>query len=140
MQTSVQHRIRLLQPGRRDRGAASAEIVVVMPLLLLVLLGLVQCSLIVHAHHVAQAVAARAVDTAREQHGTDAEGVGDGRALLASLDSQALGTPVIAVQRTATTVSATVSGEVAGIVPFWRPRIVAHAAGPVERITGPGTP
>jgi Flp pilus assembly protein TadG len=106
-----------------------------MPLLLLVLMGIVQCSLIVHAHHVAQAVAARAVDTAREQGGSDAAGAADGRGLLASLGTRALGDPQVAVQRTQSTVTATVTGQVTGIVPFWRPKITAHAAGPVERLT-----
>ncbi|WP_370088186.1 TadE/TadG family type IV pilus assembly protein [Streptacidiphilus sp. MAP12-16] len=124
-------------PRVRDRGAASSEIAVVMPLLLLMLMGIVQVSLIVHAHHVAQAVAAQAVDAARAQGGTNAQGRADAQALLASLGTGALGRPQITVRRTATTVTAQVVGDVSGVVPFWTPQVIGYAAGPVERLTQP---
>lgn len=130
-------RLRRLPPHERDRGAASAELVIATPLLLLLLLAIVQFALAVHAHHIAQAAASRALATARAEKATARDGQTDGQALLDAVGSAALTEPRVTVNRNATVASVEVSGGVVPVVPFLALHVTAHAAGPVERLTQP---
>jgi Flp pilus assembly protein TadG len=129
-------RLRRPPPSERDRGAATAELAIATPLLLLLLLGFVQFALAVHAHHIAQAAAARALATARAERGSAEEGQADGRALLQQIGSATLASPQLTVHRTASEASADVTGAVVRVLPFLDLHVRARAAGAVERLTG----
>ncbi|MCX4750575.1 pilus assembly protein [Kitasatospora sp. NBC_01287] len=130
-------RIRRPSAAERDRGSASTELAIVAPLLLLLLLAIVQFALAVHAHHIAQAAASRALATARAEHATAEAGRADGQALLRAVDSGSLRGPSVAVTRTGTRASVEVSGTVVKLIPFLDLHVTARAAGPVEHLTGP---
>ncbi|MFD7169252.1 TadE/TadG family type IV pilus assembly protein [Streptomyces violascens] len=116
-----------------DRGAASTELVLAVPLLLVLLLLIVQFALAEHAQHIAQAAASRALAAARAQGSTAQAGDARAAATLRLLGSRVLLNPAIQVSRGAEYVVVDVHGEVVGLVPGLRLRVAGHAAGPVER-------
>ncbi|PYC65575.1 pilus assembly protein TadE [Streptomyces tateyamensis] len=124
-------------PHERDRGAATPELALAAPLLLLVLMAVVQFALAVHAHHIAQAAAARALATARAERATAEQGRADGQAFLGQVGSATLTSPKLAVHRGAAEASVDVSGGVVHVVPFLDLHVRAHASGPVEHLTSP---
>jgi Flp pilus assembly protein TadG len=120
----------------RDRGSATVELVIAVPALLLMVLTVVQFAVAAHARHVAQAVAAHAVDTTRRQGGTSAAGHRAGDALLAQL-GPTLTAASIDVHRGPDRATATVTGYAETVVPGLRLRIRATSSGPVERLVAP---
>ncbi|MGE7433999.1 TadE/TadG family type IV pilus assembly protein [Kitasatospora sp. NPDC001175] len=126
---------RRVAPGR-DRGAASAELAIAAPLLMLLLMAIVQFALVAHAHHIAQAAAARALAAARVEDSDAAAGRSAGEELLAQIGSGSLHQPTVTVQRTATEATADVRGTVVALLPFLHLPVQAHAAGPVEHLAG----
>ncbi|WP_329562057.1 TadE/TadG family type IV pilus assembly protein [Kitasatospora sp. NBC_01266] len=123
------------RPG--DQGSASPELVIATSLLLLLLMAIVQFALASHAHHIAQAAAAQAVAAARTQNADTATGQRAGEELLRQIDSASLQQTSVIVERTATTATAEVHGHVIELLPYLRLDVSAHAAGPVEQLTGP---
>ncbi|MGW5721924.1 TadE/TadG family type IV pilus assembly protein [Amycolatopsis sp. NPDC003865] len=116
-----------------DRGAVTAELVIATPLLLLALLAIIQFALWSHATHVAQAASADALAAARAQHGTAAAGRAAGRRLLDDLAQGPLRSSQIDVERTATSASASVQGEVVAVLPGVHLHVHAESSGAVER-------
>jgi Flp pilus assembly protein TadG len=109
------------------------ELVLATPLLLLLLGLIVQAGVTMHAHHVAQSAAARALEAARADGGSVVAGAAAGRQSLAVLAPNILTDPQVTVTRTATQVRVEVSGYSTAVVPGVRLRVVAVAVGPVER-------
>ncbi|MET8845998.1 TadE family protein [Amycolatopsis sp. NPDC004625] len=124
---------RVRRESSGERGAIAAELVIATPLLLLALMAIVQFALWSHATHVAQAAAAEALAAARVQDGTAAAGHAAAQQLLDDLARGPLRSSQIAVERTATSASASVRGEVAAVLPGVHLRVHAEAAGEVER-------
>ena len=128
-----------LRTLRSDRGAASTQLVLVVPALLLLALLVVQFALVWHARHIAQYAAQRALAAARTQDGTAADGRAQARRSLAALGSRVLTAPSVTAERTATQTTVRVEGKVIRVVPV--PGLVLHASGtasgPTERITTP---
>ncbi|MFE0276156.1 TadE/TadG family type IV pilus assembly protein [Streptomyces sp. NPDC058992] len=122
-----------------DRGAASTQLVLVVPALLLIALLVVQFALVWHARHIAQYAAQRALAAARTKDGSAAEGQTQARRSLAALGSRVLTTPSVTAERTATQTTVRVDGTVLRVLPV--PGLVLHASGtasgPTERITTP---
>ncbi|GAA2467483.1 TadE/TadG family type IV pilus assembly protein [Streptomyces mauvecolor] len=116
-----------------DRGAASTELVLAVPLLLVLLLLIVQFALAEHAQHIAQAAASRALATARAQDSTSQAGDARAAATLRLLGSRVLLNPAVQVSRGGEHVVVDVHGEVVALVPGLHLRVAGHAAGPVER-------
>jgi Flp pilus assembly protein TadG len=92
----------------------------------------IQAALVYHARSV---VAAAAEDAARaaQAEGGSADG---GRAVAEGVLNGSQGllpTPSVQIERGATTVTVTVSGEVRGPIPWLHPTVTASAGGPVER-------
>jgi Flp pilus assembly protein TadG len=115
----------------RERGSGTAETVIVLGLLALIILGMVQYAADVHGQQAAQAAASLALATAREQNGTAAAGRAAAAAELAQL-STAIHNPVIDVERGATEVTVTITGSVSSLFGVAE-HITATAAGPVDR-------
>jgi Flp pilus assembly protein TadG len=116
-----------------DRGAATAEFVIAVPLLMLMILFVPQAAVWYHATHVAQAAANRALDAAAANGGTAAQGQTVGEQSLAALGSGVLHDPHVTVTRTATDVRVDITGTAETVVPGIHWRVHATAAGPVER-------
>ncbi|MFL6115201.1 MAG: TadE/TadG family type IV pilus assembly protein [Catenulispora sp.] len=121
---------RLREDG--ERGAATTELVIATPLLLLLILLIIQFALVWHAEQVAQTAASQAVNAARAQNTSGAAGQGRGEQILSQLGHGVLTNDSISVSRGAGQVSADVSGQVESIIPGWHPTVHAHAAAPVE--------
>ena len=95
----------------RDRGAATSELVLAAPLLMLLLTAIVQFALAEHAHHIAQAAASRALAAARADGADAAAGEQAGRSLLTGTGTGSLRNPSVTVRRTATDTAVQVRAE-----------------------------
>ncbi|WP_037913354.1 TadE/TadG family type IV pilus assembly protein [Actinacidiphila yeochonensis] len=120
---------------RDDRGAATTQLVLVVPLVLLLTLLVVQFALAWHARHIAQYAAQRALAAARVEDGT----AGDGRAQawqsIDSLGPHILTRPAVTVDRNRTGTSVRVEGTVITVVPGVNLHVAGTASGPTERLT-----
>lgn len=116
-----------------ERGAASAELVLAMPLLLLLLLVIAQFTLWLHATHVAQAAASEALAVTRVEGGTAADGQAEAERILQQLGSGPLDGPQATVSRSLDEASVHVEGTVTAVIPFLALTAVGEASGPVER-------
>ncbi|GAA2110214.1 TadE/TadG family type IV pilus assembly protein [Streptomyces synnematoformans] len=124
---------------RSDRGAASTQLVLVFPALLLIALLVVQFALVWHARHIAQHAAQRGLAAARVKDGTAADGQAQARRSLAALGSRVLTDPSAKAQRTTARTTVRVQGTVIRVLPV--PGLALHASGtasgPTERLTIP---
>jgi Flp pilus assembly protein TadG len=111
----------------------STEVVLTVPVLMVLLLLIVQFALALHAQHIAQTAASRALAAARAQDASSAAGNADAAATLRLLGGRVLRAPSVTVSRTADSVTAAVEGDVVVVVPGLHLRVTGHAAGPVER-------
>ncbi|TXC95240.1 TadE/TadG family type IV pilus assembly protein [Streptomyces sp. ISID311] len=127
----------LLRRLRDDRGAASTQLVLVLPGLLLLALLIVQFALVWHARHIAQFAAQRALATARAEEATAADGRAQARRSLAALGSRILAAPSVAVDRTTAQTTVRVGGTVMAVVPGLTLHASGTASGPTEKITTP---
>jgi TadE-like protein len=112
--------------------------VIVFPAVLLVILLAVQFGLYLHAAQIAEAGAQEAIEAAQGERADAAEGEAAARALLGQLG--ALRAPRVAVERTATVVTATVAGRAHQVVPGLPVAVRASAEGPVERFVPEAAP
>ena len=101
-----------------ERGAATTELVLAVPLLLVLLLLIAQFTLWLHATHVAQAAASEALSVTRVDGGTVTEGQAEANRVLHQLGSGPLDSPHATVNRGATEASVRVEGTVTAVVPF----------------------
>ena len=115
-----------------ERGSASAELVVAMPLLLLMLLGIVQFAVWSHATHIAQAAASQGLAATRAHNGTAGAGQIAAQQVLDQLADGPLTHPHIQVHRGIETASVRISGRAAQVIPLIRLPVRAEAAGPLE--------
>lgn len=122
-----------------DRGAATTQLVLVVPALLLIALLAVQFALVWHARHIAQHVAQRGLAAARTQDSSAADGRRQAQRTLDALASRVLIVPSVTAERTPTQTAVRVEGAVMRVVPV--PGLTLHAtgtaSGPTERITTP---
>ncbi|MEU7314904.1 TadE family protein [Streptomyces sp. NPDC007083] len=122
---------------REDRGAVTAQLVIFFPLLILTALVAVQFALAWHAQHIAQYIAQDALAAARPQHASAADGQAQARHRVGTLAGRILTRPKVSVTRSATRVTARVTGGVLQAVPGLELRASGVAEGPVERLTTP---
>ncbi|GLY71376.1 TadE/TadG family type IV pilus assembly protein [Amycolatopsis taiwanensis] len=127
----IRGRIRRLLRG--DHGAASVELVIATPLLLLMLLAIVQFALWSHATHIAQAAASQGLAATRAQNGTAAAGNASAQQMLDRLARGPLTGASVSADRTSTSASIRISGTATPVIPFLHLPVHAEAAGPVER-------
>lgn len=124
---------RLRQATDGDRGEVTVELVIATPLLMLALLAIIQFAVWSHATHVAQGATSEALAAARTQHGTTGTGLAAGRRLLEDLAAGPLRNPDLEVTRGADTVSVTITGEAAAVLPGVHLPVHAEASGRTER-------
>ena len=130
----LRRRVTAKPGGQREAegGAATAEMVIAAPLLLLLITLVIQFALYLDAAHVAQAVATQAMTAARLQGGSAAAGQAEATSVLAQLGHGLLVHPQVAVTRSATVAQASVTAGVEAVIPFWHVGVHATVAGPVE--------
>lgn len=122
--------------ARPDAGAATAELVIAMPLLLLIVMFVIQAGVWLHATHIAQAAATRAASTAAAYQSSAGAGQGAGTDTLAAIGTGVLKNPSVSVTRTATEVRVRIRGTAQTVVPGIHWRVSTVVVRPVERWTG----
>lgn len=144
--SSVSHRVRRQGTGNRwcrfwrdERGQVTAELVIIMPLLMTLILVIAQVALWAQATHIAQAAASEALSATRVQGGTVQAGDAEAAQVLAQLGTATLRDPRVTVTRDAARASVTVHGSASAVVPFLQLPVHAEAAGPVEAFRDIGT-
>jgi Flp pilus assembly protein TadG len=125
--------------ARPDAGAATAELVIAMPVLLLMVMLIIQAGVWWHATHIAQAAATRAASTAAAYQSSAAAGQSAGSDTLAAIGSGVLKDPSVSVTRTATTVRVQIDGTAETVVPGVHWHVSAVIVQPVERWIVPGS-
>jgi len=123
--------------NRRDgeRGSITLENVIVLPAVLLILFGTFQAAFWMNARNVAGAAADAAYSAARAYQAPPGAGEAAAGRVLAS---NRLDDARVIVQKSATTVTVTVTGSIGTIVPGWGgPDVSATRTGPLERVTQP---
>jgi Flp pilus assembly protein TadG len=120
---------------RGDRGAGSAEIVIAVPLLMLLILLVIQFAIWEHAEAIAHATAEEALAAARVQGGTAATGQQRAAQVISQLGSSVLNGPQVSVTMTAADVTVQVTGTAEQVlpVPGLSFPVTATVTGPVER-------
>jgi len=120
---------------RGDAGAGAAELVIVTPLLMLLILGVIQFAVAEQAQHAAQAAASQALAATRVQDGTTGAGQAQATTVLAQ-EGGSLTAPAVSITRTATQATVTITGGVQTLIPGIHLHVSATVAGPVEEWTG----
>jgi len=123
---------------RDERGSVSIQLVILLPALFAVMFLGMQAALFYHARSVAIAAAEEGARAASAESGTQSDGVAAADAFVSDAggDDVLSGVSVTA-DRTATTVTVTVTGNSLSVIPGWTPRIEQSASLPTERITAP---
>ena len=130
--------LRRLAPD--EHGAATAELVLATPLLLLLIMLIAQFTLWLHATHVAQAAAAQALSATRVHNGSVISGQIQADQVLQQLGGGPLQNPRAEVSRDLVHASVHVEGTVTAVLPFLTLRAAGDAVGPVERFTSGAQP
>jgi Flp pilus assembly protein TadG len=127
-------RAKRFRPGG-DRGAGSAEIVVAVPLLMLLILLVIQFAVWEHAESIAHATAEEALAAARVQGGTAASGQQRAEQLITQVGSSVLIGPQVSVTMTPADVTVRVTGTAEQVLPIpgLTFAVTATVTGPVER-------
>ena len=127
---------RLLLPN--DRGSASAQVVIMLPVTFLAFFLVVQFAMWSHATHIAQAAASHGLAAVRAHGGSPADGTASARNVLADLGGGPLRDTNVDCERGSETALVRISGTAKQVVPFLSLPVHAEAAGPVERFVEPG--
>ena len=123
--------------ARRDAGSSSVELVVLFPALMALIFITVQAGLYFYARNVALAAAQEGARAAAARGATSTEGANAASAFVSRAGAQLLGASAVSSERTATTVTVTVSGTSVSLVPGFPGRVIRQSASaPVERVTG----
>ena len=120
---------------RSEEGAATAELVLVTPVLLLLLMLIVQFALWYHGSHVATAAAQEGARAARVEGGSGSEGAARAERFLTSLGREVVGEPHVVAARDGSRGVARVEirGKAVPVVPGLRLPIRAVSESPLER-------
>ncbi|MFH8253031.1 TadE family protein [Microbacterium sp. B2969] len=122
--------------GENERGSAAVEAIIILPVVFLIIFGIIQGAVVMQANNVAQAAASTAYNAARLYNGTSEDGVSAGDAVLTQAGTILAGTNVV-VQRAPESVTVTVSGTAASLIPGVPLTVSRTVTGPTERWVGP---
>lgn len=128
---SNSHRVRTAR-GENERGSAAVEAIMVIPVVFMIFFGIIQGAVVLQANNVAQAAASTAYNSARLYDASTEDGVNAGNAALTQAGTILTGTNVT-VQRGAETVTVTVTGSAATLIPGLPATISRTVTGPTER-------
>lgn len=121
----------------RERGAATLEMVVLLPLLFGILFAGVQGAVYYHARTLAIAAAQEGARAAAHENSTMAAGTAAAHAFVDDVAGDSLTDVSVTGSRTATTATVTVHGTSLTVLPGWTLTVTQSASTPVERITAP---
>ena len=127
-------------PRRPERGAATSELVVATPLLLLLVLLVVQFALWQHAGHVAGAAAQEGARAARLDGGSARAGRATAERFLDRLGRSVVTDPEVTVDTDAEQARVEIHGYATAVIPGLRLPVRAASQGPVERFRSPTEP
>ncbi|MAO81812.1 MAG: hypothetical protein CMH82_14365 [Nocardioides sp.] len=123
---------------RDEHGSVSIQLVILLPALFAVMFLGMQAALFYHARTVAIAAAQEGARAASAETGTRSDGVAAADAFVSDAGGDdVLSAVSVTADRTATTVTVTVTGHSLSVIPGWTPRIEQSASLPTERITEP---
>jgi len=118
---------------RSERGDATVEAVLAVPVLLLLVLLVIQFGLYYHAAHTAEAAAQEGARAARVDGGSAVDGKTRARTFMAAAAPTLVRDVTVTATRNADTARVEVHGVVHAIVPGVRLSVQAEAESPVER-------
>ena len=126
-------------PGREDseRGAASTQLVLVTPVLILMVMLIIQFGLWYHGSHVAIAAAQEGARAARLEGGSAMAGEDRARMFLGALGREVVGEAQVVASRGPDVARVEVSGVSVAVVPGFRLPIHAVSEANVERFRAP---
>lgn len=116
----VEHRaiLRRTAHRRRDRGALSLEMAILLPLVLTLTFGAVQVGLWFQARSMCQAAAEAGVRAGKVLHAPAGAGAAAARSYLTDVSAGLVVAPNVTEARTAATVDVTCSGQAQNVIPF----------------------
>ena len=121
---------------RRDRGDATVEAVIIVPVIVVLTLLVVQFVLVWHGRHVAQAAAQTAARSAAAYQVQPTVGQAAGDEYLAEVAPNLLPGRSVSVIRDATAVTVIVTADVLTVIPFAGFHIQEQATAPLEIFVG----
>ena len=122
--------------GERERGVASIQLVILMPVLFLLMFVGMQAAMIYHGRTVAIAAAPEGARAAAAQNGTAIAGQSAATAFITAAGGEGtLQGVTVTSNRTATTATVVVTATTLSVIPGWTPSITQSASAPVERLT-----
>lgn len=123
---------------RSERGSATIELLILLPVLFAVMFVGMQAALYHHARTVAIAAAQEGVRVAGGEEGSKVSGAAAATSFVADAGGDdVLADATITVSRTATTATVVVKGVSLSVIPGWNPAVLQSASTPVERVTAP---
>ena len=120
----------------RDRGDATVEAVIIVPVIVVLTLLVVQFVLVWHGRHVAQAAAQNAARSAAAYQAQPAAGQAAGDDYLAEVAPNLLPGRSVSVTRDAAGATVIVSADVLTVIPFAAFHIQEQATAPLEIFVG----
>ncbi len=126
-----------MSSSQRDKGETSAQVVLVVPVIILILMLAIQAGLYFHTSNVAGAAAAQGATAASSVNMTSSVAVQQGqssaRNFVTAAGAQLFTTPLVVVS--AGMVSVTVQVKVPRIIPFFSSSVGRSVIEPLERFT-----
>lgn len=120
--------------AQRERGSASLQMIMVLPVVLTIFTLGLQAALLYQGRALSIAAAQEGARAAAAEHGTASIGISTAETYLATSTAGLSGTSVTGT-RGATSATITVSTTTTSVIPFVNPRIVQSASMPIERLT-----
>jgi Flp pilus assembly protein TadG len=125
----------LVRRAATDRGAASVEMVLAMPMIMLAILAAIQVSLWLYADHAARIVATQSLDATRIQGGSVQAGQSAADTYITQVGHGSLRHPQVIIRRTSTTATVEVRAQAPSVLPFIHMTVHSRQQAPVERYT-----
>ena len=126
-----------MSSSQRDLGETSAQVVLVVPVIILILMLAIQAGLYFHTSNVAGAAAAQGATAASSVNMTSSiavqQGQSSARNFVTAAGAQLFATPLVVVS--AGMVSVTVQVKVPRIIPFFSSSVGRSVIEPLERFT-----
>ena len=123
--------------GRDERGSATLQLVVLLPLLFAALFVGVQAAVWYHARTIAYAAAQVGATAAAAENASAGDGIAAATRFAQAKGGDMLTGTTVNGRRMGTTVTVSVSGAALSVIPGMRFRVDQSVSAPVERITGP---
>ena len=123
--------------ARDERGSATLQLVVLLPLLFTALFVGVQAAVWYQARTMAYAAAQVGATAAAAENASAGDGIAAASRFAQAKGGDVLAGSTVNGRRTATTVTVSVRGTALSVIPGMRFRVNQSVSAPVERITGP---